>query len=207
MPLVSPRSAALLQLDRRTQLAHRVGRPGEGGLLLGVQIDLDDPLNPKVTSVLGHDEGIEHPVAVQIQFRYAFVCDEHKGLVVLDVTDLHQPRPIAGAAVPLAECHNVYVARTYAYVAAGHEGLAIVDVTNPERPVLEEVTEYVHFGFIVADAEAAYRRLAAMGASMLRLDVKERLEFSPPPPDGSFKVADPDGNVVDVTGNPAEWRT
>ncbi len=104
-----------------------------------VVIDLDDPLNPKVTSVIGRDAGIEHPVAAAVQFRYAFVCDEHKGLVVLDVTDLDQPRPIAGAAVPLAECHNVYVARTYAYVAAGHEGLAIIDVTSPERPVLDQM--------------------------------------------------------------------
>jgi hypothetical protein len=104
-----------------------------------VVVDLDDPLNPKVTSVVGHEEGIEHPVAVQVQFRYAFVCDEHRGLVVLDVTDLNQPRAIAGAAVPLHECHNVYVARTYAYVAAGHEGLAIIDVTNPERPVLDQM--------------------------------------------------------------------
>src|SRR4030095_16060153 len=104
-----------------------------------VVVDLDDPLNPQVTSVIGHEEGIEHSVAVQVQFRYAFVCDEHRGLVVLDVTDLDKPRPISGAAVPLAECHNVYVARTYAYVAAGHEGLAIIDATNPERPVLHQM--------------------------------------------------------------------
>ena len=89
----------------------------------------------------------------------------------------------------------------------GYMNLTVIPYCGPERPVLEEVTEYIHFGFIVEDAAAAYDRLAAMGAPMLRLDVKERLEFSPPPPDGSFKVADPDGNVVDVTGNPAEWRT
>ena len=25
-------------------------------------------------------------------------------------------------------------------------------------------------------------------------------------PEGSYKLLDPDGNVIDVTPNPAEWR-
>ena len=101
-----------------------------------VVVDLDDPLNPRVTSVIGH-EVLEHAVAVQVQFRYAFVCDEHKGLVVLDVTNLAEPRHVGH--LPMDVCHNVYLARTYAYVAAGHEGLAIVDITRPEQPVLDQV--------------------------------------------------------------------
>ncbi len=71
-----------------------------------------------------------------MQFRYAFVCDE-EGLKVLDVTNLASPRPVA--ALPLAEAHNVYVARTYAYVAGGKHGLIIVDVTNPEAPFVDQV--------------------------------------------------------------------
>jgi catechol 2,3-dioxygenase-like lactoylglutathione lyase family enzyme len=88
----------------------------------------------------------------------------------------------------------------------GTINLTVIPYTGPDRPVFEEVTEYVHFGFMVDDAAAAYHRLAALGAPMLRLDVKERLDPAVPAPDGSFKVADPDGNVVDVTGNPNEWR-
>jgi hypothetical protein len=101
-----------------------------------VVVDLNEPAKPIVTSVLGRDV-VEHPVAVQVQFRYAFVCDEHRGLVVLDTTDLATPRHVGH--LPLAECHNVYLARTYAYVAAGHEGLAIVDITRPERPELDQM--------------------------------------------------------------------
>ncbi|MDX1946762.1 MAG: hypothetical protein SFU86_15280 [Pirellulaceae bacterium] len=101
-----------------------------------VVVDLDDPKHPKVTSVIGH-EILEHPVSVAVQFRYAFVCDEHHGLKIFDVTNLHDPKHVA--ALPLEECHNVYVARTYAYVAAGHFGLAIVDVTNPERPFVDQM--------------------------------------------------------------------
>jgi hypothetical protein len=75
---------------------------------------------------------------VQVQFRYAFVCDED-GLKVLDCTKLAEPRVIPGAAVELEDAHNVYVARTYAYVAGGEQGLVIVDVTNPEKPRVDQV--------------------------------------------------------------------
>lgn len=101
-----------------------------------VVVSLEDPKKPAVTSVIGH-EVLEHPVAVQVQFRYAFVCDEHKGLHVFDVTDLHSPKHVI--LLHMEECHNVYVARTYAYVAAGEHGLQIVDVTNPEVPVIDQV--------------------------------------------------------------------
>ena len=45
------------------------------------------------------------------------------------------------------------------------------------------------------------------GAEILRDDVKQRNEITQDDaPAGSFKVADPDGNVVDVTDNLHEWR-
>ncbi len=100
-----------------------------------VVVDLSTPTKPQVTSVIGH-EVFEHPVSVQAQFRYAFVCDEHKGLHVLDILDPHAPKPVR--FLPIDVCHNVYVARTYAYVAAGPLGMFIVDVTNPERPVIDQ---------------------------------------------------------------------
>ncbi|MFM8288270.1 MAG: hypothetical protein ACKOGA_16375, partial [Planctomycetaceae bacterium] len=74
--------------------------------------------------------------AVQVQFRYAFVCDE-EGLKILDVTDLSTPRLASELRLP--EAHSVYVARTYAYVAGGHEGLVIVDVENPLQPRVDQV--------------------------------------------------------------------
>ncbi|MFO0871174.1 MAG: hypothetical protein U0935_19800 [Pirellulales bacterium] len=101
-----------------------------------VVVDLSTPTAPKVTSVIGADV-LEHPVAVAVQFRYAFVCDEHRGLYVFDVTDLHDPRPVK--LLPLDVCHNVYVARTYAYVASGPLGLVIVDVTNPADPRVDQM--------------------------------------------------------------------
>jgi hypothetical protein len=73
-----------------------------------------------------------------IQFRYAFVVDE-EGLKVVDVTMPDQARVAGGAFVPLADAHDVYVARTYAYVANGKEGIAIIDVEQPEHPRLEQM--------------------------------------------------------------------
>jgi hypothetical protein len=102
-----------------------------------VVVSLDDPKNPRVTAIVGH-EHLKHPKAVQIQFRYGFVCDED-GLKVLDVTKLDNPQIVPGAMVELHEAHNVYVARTYAYVAGGEQGLVIVDVTNPEKPRIDQI--------------------------------------------------------------------
>ena len=101
-----------------------------------VVIALDDPKDPKVTAVLGPDVA-KHPVAVQAQFRYAYVCDEHEGLVTLDITNLHDPRLVH--TLPLHECRNVYLARTYAYVAGGEEGLIIVDITKANQPVIDQI--------------------------------------------------------------------
>jgi hypothetical protein len=100
-----------------------------------VVVDLEDPKKPKVTSVLG-EPYLKHPGSVQVQFRYAFVCDEH-GVNVLDVTDLAHPKPVS--RLKLEDAHSIYVARTYAYVAAGKKGLVILDVEKPENPKIDQV--------------------------------------------------------------------
>ena len=101
-----------------------------------VVVSLDDPLHPQITSVLGEEQHLHHPHAVQVQFRYGFVCDEH-GVQVIDTTHLAQPRYVTG--IELEEAHNIYVARTYAYVAAGSQGLVILDVKNPADPKIDQV--------------------------------------------------------------------
>ncbi|MBL8773730.1 MAG: hypothetical protein JNK30_20260 [Phenylobacterium sp.] len=94
-----------------------------------VVVDLDDPLKPRhVTTVALPDVR-----ASALQFRYLWVTTQ-RGLEVLDVTKLDQPKLVEGATVPIADARRVYIARTYAYVAAKREGLVIVDVTRPERP-------------------------------------------------------------------------
>jgi hypothetical protein len=102
-----------------------------------VVVDLDNPAAPKITTVLGSPY-LNDPRGIAVQFRYAFVVDRD-GMKVLDVTDLAQPKPIAGAVVPLADARNIYVARTYAYVSAGKQGLALIDVEKPEAPKLDQL--------------------------------------------------------------------
>jgi hypothetical protein len=100
-----------------------------------VVVSLEDPTKPKVTCVIGK-EILKQPVAVQVQFRFAYVCDS-EGIKVLDVTRLDQPQVVS--ALPLAEARNIYLARTYAYVAAGGQGLVILNITDPTRPVVDQV--------------------------------------------------------------------
>jgi hypothetical protein len=100
-----------------------------------VVVALDDPKNPKVTSVVG-PEFLKQPKTVQVQFRYAYACDL-EGVKVLDVTNLAAPRPVT--ALPLPEANSIYLARTYAYVAAGSQGLVILDIERPAQPRVDQV--------------------------------------------------------------------
>jgi len=102
-----------------------------------VVVDLDNPLQPKVTAEIGAPF-FNDPRGIAVQFRYAFVVDRD-GLKVLDVTHLARPKPVVGAAVALEDARNLYVARTYAYVASGKQGVAIVDVEHPEQPRLDQM--------------------------------------------------------------------
>src|SRR5579859_940314 len=121
--------------------AHRITIAGTYAYVLTdhslVVVDLDNPLAPRVTAILGAP-ALNSPQAIALQFRYAFVADRD-GLKILDVTDLAQPKPIVGALVPIQDARNVYVARTYAYVSAGKQGLAIIDVEKPDAPKLDQL--------------------------------------------------------------------
>jgi hypothetical protein len=96
-------------------------------------ISLADP-TPRVLKVIPELKGV---TSVAVQFRYAFVTTA-AGLEVVDVTDPDRATVVPGAAVPLEDAHDVYVARTYAFVSAGAQGLVIVDVENPEKPVVDQ---------------------------------------------------------------------
>ncbi|MDQ2938708.1 MAG: hypothetical protein M3R67_14580, partial [Acidobacteriota bacterium] len=84
------------------------------------------------------DLRLKHPRSIAIQFRYGFVVDD-EGLKVLDLNSPNGVSVITSAVVPLADAHDVYVARTYAYVANGKQGIAIIDVEQPEKPRLDQM--------------------------------------------------------------------
>jgi catechol 2,3-dioxygenase-like lactoylglutathione lyase family enzyme len=92
-------------------------------------------------------------------------------------------------------------------LADGTVNMTLIQYDGPERPALEEGSEYIHFGFIVQDARATFLRLQDDGALFLRDNVKTRDPIQPgETPPGSFKVEDPDGNVLDITDDRAEWQ-
>jgi len=94
-----------------------------------VELDMNDPLHPRLVTVIP----IRDARSAVVQFRYLFVADG-AGLDVVDVTNPDRPAIVPTAHVPLADAHHVFVARTYAYVADGRDGLAIIDVETPTRP-------------------------------------------------------------------------
>ena len=119
-----------------------------------VTVDLDDPLHPKLTSVLP----LPQPRAVAVQFRYAFVADA-EGLKVLDLTA--PEKPVRKAAVPVSGVNDVYVSRTYVYLAAGARGMAVVDVEKPEKP---GAPQFFDLGGQLNDVQAV--RIATTNASL-----------------------------------------
>ncbi len=101
-----------------------------------VVVDLNTPLKPKITAIIGEAEGLSHPHSSTAQFRYSFVTDEH-GVAVLDISNPMSPRVVHH--VPVDDAHSIYVARTYAYVAAGKHGLVILDITRPDAAFVDQV--------------------------------------------------------------------
>ncbi|MGH7095626.1 MAG: multiheme c-type cytochrome [Stellaceae bacterium] len=96
-----------------------------------VELDMNDPLHPKVMAVIP----IKNARATFVQFRYLFVADAN-GLDVVNITHPNHPVIVPSAHVPLRDARQVFVSRTYAYIADGRDGLAIVDVERPEQPHL-----------------------------------------------------------------------
>ncbi|HTW50593.1 MAG TPA: hypothetical protein VME45_01710 [Stellaceae bacterium] len=99
-----------------------------------VELDMDDPLHPRLVTVIP----IRDPRSAVAQFRYLFVADG-AGLDVVDITNPDKPAIVPTAHVPLTDAHHIFVARTYAYVADGHDGLAIIDVTKPDHPFVQQM--------------------------------------------------------------------
>ncbi len=90
----------------------------------------------------------------------------------------------------------------------GAINLTLLPYDGPQRAPFEEGTEFIHVGFLVENVAATYRRLQGLGVTIVRDDVKERRPHDgAAPPVRSFKALDPDGNVIDISDQPDEWRT
>lgn len=102
-----------------------------------VIINLSEPLKPQIIAQVPFN----HPKAVAIQYRYAFVVDGD-GLKTLDITELQTKGAVSlveNSLVSLKAAKDVYLARTFAYVANSEEGIAIIDIEKPESPKLAQM--------------------------------------------------------------------
>ena len=89
----------------------------------------------------------------------------------------------------------------------GTLNMTILQYNGEARAPFEEGTEFIHFGIIVEDLASIYNTLRDGGFELLMDNVKKGDEISADKaPERSFKVADPDGNVVDITCATDEWR-
>ncbi|HZS32023.1 MAG TPA: VOC family protein [Methylomirabilota bacterium] len=85
--------------------------------------------------------------------------------------------------------------------------LTILPFVDSPAPAPAEGSEQIHFGIVVDDGPSLYLRLRELGVLSVRHDIKARNEaVEGVVPAGSYKVLDPDGNVIDITANRNEWR-
>jgi hypothetical protein len=144
---------ALTDGEPRNNFLHRALTWNAGGILDGARhitiagtifyivadrgiivLDMDDPLKPRVLSVIN----LPGARATALQFRYLFVAAAD-GMHVVDVTHPATPEIVQGAFAKLRDARRIYVARTFAYIADGAEGLAIIDVERPRAPRLYQI--------------------------------------------------------------------
>lgn len=91
----------------------------------------------------------------------------------------------------------------------GHHNFRVFQHNGPPRP--DNVTgllDYLHVGVVVDDLAGAATRLHDLGFNIYWDGVSggQPTTFDPKnPPSESFKVEDPDGITVDVTGTRQQW--
>ncbi|MDZ7778890.1 MAG: Ig-like domain-containing protein [Gemmatimonadota bacterium] len=110
-----------------------------------VLVDLADPRNPSIASI--YDDGITggvHNVFAEDDYLYALSNGDK--YVIIDVTDIHEPRFVSEYNHPNSRLHDVWVHDGLAYSSEWETGVVVVDVGDgrwggsPENPVF--VTSY-----------------------------------------------------------------
>lgn len=89
----------------------------------------------------------------------------------------------------------------------GTHNFRVFQHAGPDRPPhVSGMLDYLHIGVMVDDLFEAANRLQGLGFEILWDGIDGGKPYDPAhPPTESFKVADPDGIVVDVSANPAQW--
>ncbi len=92
-------------------------------------------------------------------------------------------------------------------LSESHMNLTLLPFETAASPSHQEGDEHMHFGIIVESLDPIFERLRQVEAHIVKEDVKQRFNYEKETvPIRSFKVLDPDGNVVDISEHPQEWR-
>ena len=89
----------------------------------------------------------------------------------------------------------------------GLHNFRVFQHAGPERPShVSGMLDYLHIGVLVDDLSSTATRLRKLGFQIIWDGVDGGNPYDPAhPPTESFKVADPDGIVVDVSASPNQW--
>jgi catechol 2,3-dioxygenase-like lactoylglutathione lyase family enzyme len=89
----------------------------------------------------------------------------------------------------------------------GLHNFRVFQHAGPERPPhVSGMLDYLHIGVLVDDLSETAIRLRDLGFEIIWDGVDGGKPYDPAnPPTESFKAADPDGIVVDVSANPDQW--
>lgn len=89
----------------------------------------------------------------------------------------------------------------------GTHNFRVFQHQGPDRPAhVSGMLDYLHIGVRVDDLEAAARRLLDMGYEIFSDGLAGKVPADPKDlHEGAFKVEDPDGITVDVTGSDDQW--
>jgi len=89
----------------------------------------------------------------------------------------------------------------------GSHNFRVFEHAGQARPAhVSGILDYLHIGVMVDDLSETAVRLRDHGFEIIWDGVDGGKPYDPAqPPTESFKVADPDGIVVDVSANPLQW--
>lgn len=129
-------------------------------------IDISDPSQNGITGLVE----VWDTEGLAVKGDHAFLSAWTDGLVVLDVSDSHNPFQIASLDLP-GIAHHLDIEGDYVYIANTSAGLAIVDVSNPAAPELVvPPTNYRGSRVAVGDGVAAVQ-----GSRLYFVDVSDPL--------------------------------
>lgn len=101
-----------------------------------------DISNPEHPRRLGRYLTQGYALGIAVSSGYAYIGDEEKGVVILDVRNPRDPQLVK--RLPGGNVNFILVHHSKAYLADGMKGVVILDVANPEQPKVSGVLDISH---------------------------------------------------------------